>query len=200
MENQATVESVIKGKTAELLIAVGKRDVEIARLNSVTPSKGTTAYEPVDAPGTAGHKDAMAFIAKMNDPDVKVTKKAIDARIEKKLIRKVTIGKTNRDVYDSLTKDVKDILKEIGEKALSTKPKSGGGRTSTGNGEHKITRAWFDKHSKELPPAMKVGWDAVAGKITYEYPPGSKKTGRGGTVSHGALNNIVVAFGGKKKA
>jgi hypothetical protein len=40
---------------------------------------------------------------------------------------------------------------------------------------------------------MGVAWDDTNNRITYNLPKG----GRGSTTSHGALNNIVKAFGGK---
>lgn len=190
-----TVAQVLNELGAKLSQLIKERDAEITRLDNLPAAakrSGKSTYEAVDGTNPKMVEKAREVNGGM------VTKTGIDAYITQKLIRKVEVpkGTVNKEYtkYTELTKSISGTIDAMKQAALSRKPKTKVRSASSGGGggNHAITKDWFDKHAKDCPKEMGVQWDDKAGKITYNLPKG----GRGATVSHGALNNIVKAYKG----
>ena len=181
MDNQ--IESVMVEKFDNLKVLALERSEEIARINANPSTRSKVTYEPVDS-DTPSHVNAAT---KANAGSG--TKAYLDLGI----IRKVTIGaaKTQSRLGD-IDREIKSNMTAIAQAIFSQKPATHTRGTGNG-GSHAITKAWFDKHSEEYPAGMNVAWDDANNKITYNLPKG----GRGATVSHGALTNIVKSFKGQ---
>jgi hypothetical protein len=187
-EANKTVSEVLNELGKKLSQQIKDRDAEIDRIDALpAQARGKAKYEAVNE---TGKPVIVAIVAG------ELTKTGIENAVKAGKIRRVEAEKTDGRFakYKELTKAVTVTIDAIKQAAVSRKPKAGV-RTSTGSGggSHVITKAWFDKHAAECPKAMGVAWDDTNNRITYNLPKG----GRGSTTSHGALNNIVLRFGGK---
>jgi hypothetical protein len=190
-EATKTVAQVLNELGVKLSQLIKERDAEITRLDNLPAAakrSGKATYIVVDGTNPKAAEKVRDVNAGM------VTKTGIEAYVTQKLIKKVEVPKgavnTEYVKYAELTKSVRSIIVAMGEAALSRKPKSKARSSTGGGGNHAITKAWFDKHAKDCPKEMGVAWDEKESKITYNLPKG----GRGATVSHGALNNILKAY------
>jgi hypothetical protein len=185
------IESVMEQNVESLKTLVAQRTAEIERINSApkaTRSTGKARYEAVDAESPDAVKIAEQASTGM------YSKTGIDVQVGKGIIRKVTAQKAEKVVSGlaAIDKQINDAFAAMKQAIFAQKPATRV-RGASGNGSHAITKEWFEKHGQECPAGMEVAWDDQANKITYNLPKG----GRGATVSHGALNNIVKAYGGK---
>ena len=174
------MESVIAEKVESLNTLVSERNEEIARLNANPATRSKTTYEPVDA-------DVPSHV---NAAEKANAGSGAKAYLDLGIIRKVTVAGTKTESkLGGIDRKINDTLASIKQAIFSQKPATRSRGTGNG-GSHAITKAWFEKHANECPAAMGVAWDDQANKITYNLPKG----GRGATVSHGALNNILKAY------
>lgn len=189
------INEVVKAKIVEhvstLYGLIGDREEEIDRMNN--QPKGSRSKVTYEA-SNPDSKDAVEIAEAINAG--KWSKAAIDFQVGKGVVRKIEkiASEKTPSGLSGIDKKIKEITDAIKQVATSQKPEGGRKSTGSGDGSHAITKAWFDSHYKDCPQGMKVEWDAATNRITYEYPPGSKKSGRGGTVSHGALANMVKAW------
>jgi hypothetical protein len=195
-KNQSVAE-VLNELGKKLSQAIKSRDAEISRIDALPAAakrSGKATYEAVDGTNPKAVEKAKDVNSGM------VSKTGIETYVTQKLIRKVEVpkGEGNKEFteYLRLTKEIRDTIKAMEQAALSRKPAVKARTSSGGSGSHVITKEWFEKHANDCPKAMGVAWDDTNNRITYNLPKG----GRGSTTSHGALNNIVKAFGGKSKA
>ena len=185
------IESVMEQNVESLKTLVEARQAEISRIDAApkaTRSVGKAQYEAVDADSPDAVKIAEQATTGM------YSKTGIDVQVGKGVIRKVTAAKAEKVVsgLGAIDKQINDALSSIKQAIFAQKPATRSRGSGTG-GSHAITKEWFNAHSSECPSGMQVAWDDQANKITYNLPKG----GRGATVSHGALNNIVKAYGGR---
>lgn len=180
----ATIQETINAKHVELTKLIAQREVEIGKINAAPKSHGKTQYTR----GT-GCSDEFWELIKQGG----INSTGLDNATKAGKIVKVTVSSVDSPLktIDSAIKANFDAVRQV---VFAQKPATRS--KGTGN-SHVITKAWFDTHKSDCPAGMQVAWDDASAKITYNLP---KKPGvRGSTVSHGALNNIVVAFGGKVK-
>jgi hypothetical protein len=184
---QPTVKEVMNNLLVEIKTLMSQRDTEIARLNALAPV-ATKREAPKYTRGTASDE----FWAMVTQGMINQT--GLDNAVKDGKIVKVTVAKAPDATYagyNEVTKSLSGKFDALKKTAMSNVPTKKIRSPGTGSaGSHAITKEWFDKHSKECPAPMEVQWDDTAKKITYNLPKG----GRGGTVSHGALNNVVKAW------
>lgn len=164
------------------------REAEIARLDASAPTKVTRSkgYEAVDPTSPEAVTIAESATNGM------YSKTGIDFQVGKGVIRKVAASVKGEKVVSTLgqiEKDIKAAFASMQQAALAQQPNKKVRGTGTG-GSHAITKAWFEKNASKCPEAMDVSWNDATNKIEYNLPKG----GRGATVSHGALNNILKAY------
>lgn len=181
------------GKVRALIVS---REAEIARLDALPQaekvSRGKAKYEPVNP------SDALSLDAAAEANAGNLSKTGIETKITKGLIKKVETPKGEKaekvvSALGQIDKDIKACFATMQQVALAQQPAKKQRSAGKGDGSHAITKAWFEKNKDKCPEAMAVSWNDTTGKIEYNLPKG----GRGATVSHGALNNILKAFGGK---
>lgn len=214
-EANKTVGQVLNELGVKLSDLIKQRDAEITRIDALPAAKkatdikvtipvpvvrGQAAYSQVawDLFTYQQQMTKLAEFVKLGALDQKVVDAARKLIDEAKAKAK-TGGAVNVEFakYKQLTTDIRSTCRAMEEAALSRKPahkvRTG---SSGGSGNHVITKAWFEKHAKDCPKEMGVAWDDKLNRITYNLPKG----GRGGTTSHGALNNILKAYKGVKPA
>lgn len=188
-----TVAKTMNEKLSEVRTLIVKREAEIARLDALAPAAkvagGKAKYEAINP------SDAIAMDAAASANAGELSKTGIEAKITKGLIRKVEVPKGEKAVsaLGQIDKDIKAAFASMQQVALAQQPNKKVSAGSKGDGSHAITKAWFEKNKEKCPEAMGVSWNDATNKIEYNLPKG----GRGATVSHGALNNILKAFGGR---
>jgi len=191
MENIGTeLKATLDEQYEELIGAIYARQGEIDRLNTApkTRSVGKAHYEAVNADS----QDAVDIAAAISAGGW--SKASIDFQVGKNIVRRVAAEKSEsvKSTLGEIDSHIKEVVRSMQQVALSEKSTARVRGASSG-GSHAITKAWFDAHQNECPAGMAVAWDDQNSKITYNLPKG----GRGATVSHGALNNILKAFGGR---
>lgn len=187
------VAKTMNSKLVEVKALIIERQNEIARLDALAPAAriagGKAKYEAINP------SDAIAMDAAASANAGELSKTGVEAKITKGLIRKVEVPKGEKPVsaLGDINKKIKACFASMEQAALAQQPNKKVSTGSKGDGSHAITKAWFEKNKDKCPEGMSVSWNDATNKIEYNLPKG----GRGATVSHGALNNILKAFGGR---
>lgn len=180
--------TTMKAAYENVEVLVLEREELIAKINANPKTATKKNYRIVR--GTATDELwGMFNDGKLGDAMIAAAVK--DGQFKKEPIKTEKTGDPLVDRLKEVDKGIKAGCAEIQQIALSQKTAKRIS-TGTGNGNHVITQAWFDAHKNQCPDAMDARFEN--GRLTYNLP---KKSGRGSTTSHGALNNIINAFGGK---